>query len=308
MRLNRVGSASGPASRPGRGRRVGGDAARARGSGRSRAGWWRWWRPGWRSSRTAGGGRRWCSPPPGVAAAAGLVIGAHTLLVSTHPLHALAERGAAATLRVVLRDDPRAVATASPAGGPAAARVVVAAELVEATAGAGRLDGGGRVLLLAPAEGWRRAVPRPGGHGRGSARPAGARPTSRSRCCGCAARPATSVRRRGGSRRRAGCAVGPAGRDGGHVGARRGRAAARAWRSATPARSRPGGGRRLPGRRAHPPPGGVRGQPRDLDRCRARRPAAAPGRSAVVGRRWRARCWWASWCSPGRHPAWCGRP
>ncbi|MDT7578030.1 MAG: competence protein ComEC, partial [Pseudonocardiales bacterium] len=90
----------------------------------------------------------------GCTAAAGLVIGAHSLLVSTHPLHDLAERGAAATLRVVVRDDPRAVTTASPAGGPAAARVVVAAELVEATAGAGRWSGGGRVLLLAPAEGW----------------------------------------------------------------------------------------------------------------------------------------------------------
>ncbi|HEY0812871.1 MAG TPA: ComEC/Rec2 family competence protein [Pseudonocardia sp.] len=95
----------------------------------------------------------------GCAAAAGVVVGAHTLLVLSHPLHDLAQRGAAATLRVVLRDDPRAVRTSAPSGGPAAARVVVAADLVEATAGPGHWSGGGRVLLLAPADGWLGLLP-----------------------------------------------------------------------------------------------------------------------------------------------------
>ena len=95
----------------------------------------------------------------GTAAAAGLVIAAHTLLVTAHPLHEHALRGAAATLRVVLRDDPRALRTSGAPGGPAAARVVVPAGLVTATAGAGSWTVGGRVLLLAPAEGWRGLLP-----------------------------------------------------------------------------------------------------------------------------------------------------
>jgi competence protein ComEC len=95
----------------------------------------------------------------GTAAAAGIVIAAHALLVTTNPLHEQALRGAAATLRVVLRDDPRSLRTSGPTGGPAAARVVVPAELMETTAGPGRWTGGGRVLLLAPAEGWRGLLP-----------------------------------------------------------------------------------------------------------------------------------------------------
>ena len=81
------------------------------------------------------------------------------LLVTTHPLHEQALRGAAATLRVVLRDDPRALRTPGRTGGPAAARAIVAAELVETTAGAHTWHGGGRVLLLAPAEGWLGLLP-----------------------------------------------------------------------------------------------------------------------------------------------------
>jgi competence protein ComEC len=95
----------------------------------------------------------------GTAAAAGVVIAAHALLVTTHPLHEQALRGAAATLRVVLRDDPRTLRTSGPTGGPAAARVVVPAELMETTAGPSRWTGGGRVLLLAPAEGWLGLLP-----------------------------------------------------------------------------------------------------------------------------------------------------
>src|SRR6476620_7892083 len=69
----------------------------------------------------------------GTAAAAGIVIASHTFLVASHPLHDQALRGAAATLRVVLRDDPRALRTSGPTGGQAAARAVVPAELVETT-------------------------------------------------------------------------------------------------------------------------------------------------------------------------------
>lgn len=94
----------------------------------------------------------------GTAAAAGIVIAAHTFLVASHPLHDQALRGAAATLRVVLRDDPRTLRTSGQPG-PAAARVVVPAELVATTAGAGSWHAGGRVLLLAPAEGWQRLLP-----------------------------------------------------------------------------------------------------------------------------------------------------
>jgi len=94
----------------------------------------------------------------GTAAAAGIVIASHTFLVASHPLHDQALRGAAATLRVLLRDDPRTLRTSGQPG-PAAARVVVPAELVATTAGAGSWHGGGRVLLLAPAEGWQRLLP-----------------------------------------------------------------------------------------------------------------------------------------------------
>ncbi len=141
----------------------------------------------------------------GTAAAAGIVIAAHTLLVTTHPLHEQAHRGAAATVRVVLRDDPRALRTSGPSGGQAAARVVVAAELVETTAGAGRWAGGGRVLLLAPAEGWLGSAARADRHGR---RPAGAARAGRSHGRGAAGARRASPRwrpRRGGSRPRAGC-------------------------------------------------------------------------------------------------------
>ncbi|HEX3261407.1 MAG TPA: ComEC/Rec2 family competence protein, partial [Pseudonocardia sp.] len=94
----------------------------------------------------------------GTAAAAGIVIAAHTFLVVAHPLHEQALRGAAATLRVVLRDDPRTLRTTGQPG-PAAARVVVPADVVTTTAGAGSWSGGGRVLLLAPAQGWQGLLP-----------------------------------------------------------------------------------------------------------------------------------------------------
>ena len=96
----------------------------------------------------------------GCVTAAGVVISAHTLFVVTHPLHEQAQRGAAATVRVVLRDDPRPLrgsAYGSQPGG--ATQVIVSAALVDVTAGPGRWTGGGRVLLLAPVDGWAGLLP-----------------------------------------------------------------------------------------------------------------------------------------------------
>lgn len=96
----------------------------------------------------------------GCAAAAGLVITLHTLAATQHPLHGLAQRGAAATLRVVLRDDPRPVLGAgygARLSGPA--QVVVPATLVAAAAGGEQWSSGGRVVLIAPVEGWRALLP-----------------------------------------------------------------------------------------------------------------------------------------------------
>src|SRR4051794_6653212 len=61
-------------------------------------------------------GRRYASTvlaAAGCAAAAAVVVTAHTLLLVQHPLREPAERGAAATVRVVLRDDPRPVRDAA---------------------------------------------------------------------------------------------------------------------------------------------------------------------------------------------------
>jgi DNA internalization-related competence protein ComEC/Rec2/DNA polymerase III delta subunit len=94
------------------------------------------------------------------AAAAGLVVTAQGLLVAWHPLHAAAERGAAATLRVVLTDDPLPLRDDGYGSRPAGAtRMLVRATLLAATAGEGRWRAGGRVLLLAPAEGWGGLLP-----------------------------------------------------------------------------------------------------------------------------------------------------
>lgn len=96
----------------------------------------------------------------GCAAAAGLVVTAHVLLVAWHPVHAAADLGAAATLEVVVRDDPRPVrgpAYGSRPGGTS--QVLVPAELRGGEVGAQRWRGGGRVLLLAPAQGWSTLLP-----------------------------------------------------------------------------------------------------------------------------------------------------
>ncbi len=94
------------------------------------------------------------------AAAAALVITVQTALVLTHPLRAPAGRAASATLEVVVSDDPRPVRSAGFGMQPGGAtQVVVPATLRAATVGDGRWATGGRVLLLAPAEGWRDLLP-----------------------------------------------------------------------------------------------------------------------------------------------------
>ncbi|MGE3285649.1 MAG: DNA internalization-related competence protein ComEC/Rec2 [Pseudonocardia sp.] len=94
------------------------------------------------------------------AAAAGLVVAAHGLLVAVHPLGPAAERGAAATLRVVLTDDPQPVREGGYGAQPASAsRVLVRASLRAAVAGDGQWRAGGRLLLIAPAEGWAGLLP-----------------------------------------------------------------------------------------------------------------------------------------------------
>lgn len=111
----------------------------------------------------AAGLRRWAPvviATAGCAAAAGLVITLHTLATTQHPLHGLAERGSSATLRVVLRDDPRPVLGAGYGSRPSGpAQVVVPATLVQATAGGEHWSAGGRILLIAPIDGWRELLP-----------------------------------------------------------------------------------------------------------------------------------------------------
>jgi len=96
----------------------------------------------------------------GCAVAAGLVVTAHTILVAQHPLRTAADRGAAATLRVVLRDDPRPVRANGDGAQPGAVtQVLVPGTLLKVEVDDGRWAGGGRVLLLAPAEGWSELLP-----------------------------------------------------------------------------------------------------------------------------------------------------
>jgi competence protein ComEC len=96
----------------------------------------------------------------GVAAALALVVGGHAWTAGHHPVHLAAERGAAATLEVVLRDDPRPVASPGYGGRPGGAeRVVVRSELTGARIGDRQWVGGGRLVVLAPAEVWTGLLP-----------------------------------------------------------------------------------------------------------------------------------------------------
>jgi competence protein ComEC len=90
------------------------------------------------------------------AAAVGGVASTAAHQVAGHPLRAAADAGSAATLEVVLTDDPARLRSTGLAGD---ARVVVRAELAAAQAAGARWRGDGRVVLLAPAAGWAGLLP-----------------------------------------------------------------------------------------------------------------------------------------------------
>ncbi|WP_443611924.1 ComEC/Rec2 family competence protein [Actinomycetospora endophytica] len=90
------------------------------------------------------------------AAAVGGLASTAAHQVAGHPLRAAASAGSAATLEIVLTDDPAPLRNTGPSGG---ARVVVRAELVAAQAAGARWRGDGHVVLLAPAEGWAGLLP-----------------------------------------------------------------------------------------------------------------------------------------------------
>ncbi|MGH3919361.1 MAG: DNA internalization-related competence protein ComEC/Rec2 [Pseudonocardiaceae bacterium] len=96
----------------------------------------------------------------GVVAALALVVGTQAWQVEHHPVRAAAERGSAATVLVHLRDDPQAVASSGYGGRrPQPQRVVIRAELEAAELGGHQWRTGGRVVLLAPAQGWTSLLP-----------------------------------------------------------------------------------------------------------------------------------------------------
>ncbi|MGH8921113.1 MAG: competence protein ComEC, partial [Actinomycetes bacterium] len=90
-----------------------------------------------------------------VSTALALVVGAAAWQVEHHPVRAAAADGSVATLVVKLRDDPQAIASAGYGGRrPQPERVVVHAGLEAAELAGHHWRTGGRVVLLAPAEGW----------------------------------------------------------------------------------------------------------------------------------------------------------
>ena len=107
-------------------------------------------------------GRTWAAGAAaalGCAVAAAVVVGTNVAIVAGHPLAAAASTGASATLRVTLTDDPRPVRPATGVPIATGGQVTIAADLVEAAAGAGRWTTGGRVLLIAPSDGWSGLLP-----------------------------------------------------------------------------------------------------------------------------------------------------
>ena len=143
-----VGAAAGVATRS---TGLSGTAGRTVGpAGSSRRGWPRWLTRASAALVAAGA----------ATAATALVTAAHAHQADTHPLHAAAAMSAAATLRVVVADDPRPLPHAGYAGQPGGAeRYAVAAKLKAATIAGTTWSRGGRVLLLAPADGWSSLLP-----------------------------------------------------------------------------------------------------------------------------------------------------
>lgn len=103
-------------------------------------------------------GRRWWSATValvlGCAGAAALATAARVAAVEHSPLTALAERRASVTVELVVRDDPRRLTAG--AGPPS---VLVGGSVREVTAAGRRWSVSGRVLVLAPADGWRDLLP-----------------------------------------------------------------------------------------------------------------------------------------------------
>ncbi|MGB8962515.1 MAG: ComEC/Rec2 family competence protein, partial [Pseudonocardiaceae bacterium] len=96
----------------------------------------------------------------GVAAALALVVGTQAWQVEHHPVRAAAARGSAAAVVVHLRDDPRAVASPGYGGRPPQVQqVVIHAELEAATMAGHQWRAEGRMILLAPAQGWTGLLP-----------------------------------------------------------------------------------------------------------------------------------------------------
>ncbi|HEY6744480.1 MAG TPA: ComEC/Rec2 family competence protein [Mycobacteriales bacterium] len=103
------------------------------------------------------GRRRWSATVAlvlGCAGAAALATAARVAAVEHSPLTALAERRAGVTAELVISDDPRPLT--SGAGPPS---VLVGARIREVTAAGRRWSVSGRVLVLAPADGWRGLLP-----------------------------------------------------------------------------------------------------------------------------------------------------
>lgn len=95
-----------------------------------------------------------------VTVAAALATAAQAHHAAAHPLRAAAADGAAATVWVRLTGDPRPLHQPGYAGQAAGAeRVAIAAALRHATTAGGNWRAGGRLLLLAPADGWRGLLP-----------------------------------------------------------------------------------------------------------------------------------------------------
>jgi competence protein ComEC len=96
----------------------------------------------------------------GVAAALALVVGTQAWQVSHHPLRAAAARGSGATVVMHLRVDPRAVSSRGYGGRPAQQQeVVIDGELEAAEVAGHQWRTGGRITLLAPAQGWTGLLP-----------------------------------------------------------------------------------------------------------------------------------------------------
>ena len=96
----------------------------------------------------------------GAAASLALVVGVQAWQVERHPVRAGAQGGLAATVLVQLRDDPQAVNSSGYGGRrPQPQRMVIRAELEAAELAGRQWRTGGRVVLLAPAQGWTGLLP-----------------------------------------------------------------------------------------------------------------------------------------------------